>query len=178
MLAYIAAGRRARRHSRVIGRYAVLAGRIRQDLRELEHGVTRVERAVQVGRRSAVDEDLLLDAAALNLHDNYTGLERILTHIASTVDQSVPSGADWHRELLQQMTVEIAGLRPQVLPIDVAADVDEYLWFRHVVRHIYAFEFEPERVERLASRLRPTFRDVETALMGFASFLERLADDV
>jgi len=41
-----------------------------------------------------------------------------------------------------------------------------------------AFELEPERVERLASRLRPTFRDVETALMGFASFLERLADDV
>ena len=160
----------------MIGRYAVLAGRIRQDLHELERVVTRVERAVQARHRSA-DEDLFLDSAALNLHDFYTGLERILTHIASTVDQSVPSGSDWHRELLRQMTVEIAGLRPQVLPVDVAADVDEYLRFRHVVRHIYAFELEPERVERLASRLRPTFRDVETALMRFAAFLERLADD-
>jgi hypothetical protein len=161
----------------VIGRYAVLAGRIHQDLRELERVVTRVERAVQARRQSADDEDLFLDSAALNLHDFYTGLERIFAHIASTIDQSMPSGSDWHGELLRQMTVEIAGLRPQVLTVDVAADVDEYLRFRHVVRHIYAFELEPERVERLAIRLRQTFREVDAALTAFAAFLERLAGD-
>jgi uncharacterized protein YutE (UPF0331/DUF86 family) len=161
----------------VIGRYAVLAGRIRQDLAELERVVERVERAVQAGRRHTEEQDLLLDSAALNLHDFYSGLERIFTHIASDADQSVPSGPDWHRELLRQMTVEIPGLRPQVLSAEVAGALDEYLGFRHVVRHVYAFELDLERVERLVSRLRPTFRDLTVALSAFATFLECLAHE-
>jgi hypothetical protein len=139
--------------------------------------VERVERAVQARRQHPAEQDLFLDSAALNLHDFYTGLERIFTHIASDLDQSVPTGPDWHRELLRQMTVEIPGLRPQVIPAEVVADVDEYLRFRHVVRHIYAFALDPERVERLASRLRPTFREVRAALIALATFLEDLARD-
>jgi hypothetical protein len=161
----------------VIGRYAVLAGRIHQDLAELERVVERVERATRAHREHSNQEDLFLDAAALNLHDFYGGLERVFAHIASSVDESVPSGADWHRELLRQMTVEIPGVRPQVLDGRVAGTVDEFLRFRHVVRHIYTFELDPERVERLADRLRPTFGDVREALLAFTTFLERQAQD-
>jgi hypothetical protein len=81
----------------VIGRYAVLAGRIRQDLAEIESIVARVERAVQARGLNPADEDLFLDAAALNLHAFYTGLERIFSHIAASLDQSVPRGTDSHR---------------------------------------------------------------------------------
>ena len=61
----------------MIGRYALLAGRIRQDLAEIERVVDRIERAVQAGHRNSAEQDLFLDSAALNLHDFYTGLERI-----------------------------------------------------------------------------------------------------
>jgi hypothetical protein len=161
----------------VIGRYAVLASRIRQDLAELEHVVDRVERAERAARQRTAEQDLFLDSAALNLHDVYSGLERIFSHIASAVDQSMPTGPDWHRELLRQMTVEIAGIRPQVLPPEVAGDVDEFLRFRHVVRHIYAFELDSERIWRLANHLRPTFHEVRSSLLTFATFLENLALD-
>jgi hypothetical protein len=159
----------------VTGRYAVLAGRIRQDLVELEQVVERVERAVQAHRLHTSEQDLFLDSAVLNLHDFYTGLERIFTHIATNMDQTVPTGPDWHRELLRQMTVEIPGLRPSLLTIAMAGDVDEFLRFRHVVRHLYAFELEPDRVERLANRLRPMFREISGSLIGFAAFLDELA---
>ena len=76
----------------MIGRYAVLAGRIRQDLADLERVVERVERATQARRQGSAEQDLFLDSMALNLHDLYSGLERIFTHVASGVDQSVPSG--------------------------------------------------------------------------------------
>jgi ribonuclease HepT-like protein len=159
----------------MIGRYAVLAGRIRQDLAEVERVADRVERAIQARRQPAAESDLLLDSAALNLHDFYTGLERIFLHIASGVDQSAPSGPDWHRELLRQMSVDAPGLRPAVLSSATAGAIDEYLRFRHVVRHVYAFQLEPERVERLAHRLRPTVRDVAADLGAFAAWLEGLA---
>ena len=158
----------------MIGRYALLASRIRQDLAALERVVDRVERAMQA-RRVSDEPDLLLDSAALNLHDFYTGLERIFAQIAANFDQSVPTGPDSHRELLRQMTVAIPRLRGQVLSAGVAAEVDEFLRFRHVVRHVYAFELEPDRVERVADRLRPTFRNVRAELSAFAMMLEDLA---
>jgi HepT-like protein len=90
------------------------------------------------------------------------------------VDRSVPSTHDWHRELLRQMAVEVPELRPQVISAATAA-VDEYLRFRHVVRNVYAFEFEPERIERLAADLRPVLERIEKELLAFAAFLESLA---
>lgn len=159
----------------MIGRYAVAAARIRQELSEIERLVERVERAIRAGRESTTDRDLFFDSAALNLHDSYSGLERIFTHVASSVDASVPTGPDWHRELLRQMATDLPGIRPRVITEANAHDIDEYLRFRHVVRHTYAIELDPERIERLANRLRPVFREVSQSLDAFATLLEGLA---
>jgi hypothetical protein len=67
----------------VIARYLVVAGRIRQEVANLERVVTRAERAVAAVRQRPEDQDLYLDAAALNLHDFYAGLERVFHHIAA-----------------------------------------------------------------------------------------------
>jgi hypothetical protein len=159
----------------MIGRYAVLSSRIRQDVADLERVVVRVERAIRARHQLPQDADLFIDSVALNLHDFYTGLERLFEQIATGVDQSVPSGPDWHRDLLRQMTLPIPGLRPWVIDDQTAVDVDEYLRFRHVVRHRYAFELDPERVEYLAGLLRPTYQNVSATLIALAVFLEGLA---
>ena len=75
------------------------------------------------------------------------------------------------------MTVQVPGLRPQVISVELSSSVDEFLRFRHVVRHSYAFELDPERIEHLASRLRPTFQEVKAALIAFATHLEGLAHE-
>lgn len=110
----------------------------------------------------------------MNLHDFYAGLERIFRQIAASVDQSVPSGHDWHRELLRQMTIDLPQIRPQVLSAETATSMDEFLRFRHIVRNIYTFEFDPDRIEDLAQRLRPSFEQVRIEREAFANFLEQL----
>jgi hypothetical protein len=62
----------------VIEDYLVAAGRIRQELTDLERVVARVERAITVAHQRLEDQDLYIDSAALNLHDFYAGLEPIL----------------------------------------------------------------------------------------------------
>lgn len=155
--------------------YRVLAGRIHRELEELGRVVTRAERALEAARQRPEDQDLYLDSAALNLHDFYSGLERVFSLIASSVDESVPRGHEWHRELLRQMGTDIPQVRPAVLSAQTVQDLEEYLGFRHVVRHIYAFEFDFERVERLVRHLRPLFERVSTELKAFANLLERLS---
>jgi hypothetical protein len=161
----------------VIERYLVAASRIRQELKDLERVVSRAERALAAARHRPEDYDLYLDSVALNLHDFYSGLERIFRYIASTVDESVPAGQEWHRDLLRQMGTSISQIRPPALSEESVKKLDEYLRFRHVVRNIYAFEFDLERIERLVRRLKPTFEQVRTELLAFTDLLELVAQE-
>lgn len=161
----------------MIADYLTLAVRIRQELAELARVVNRAERAVEAARERPEDQDLYIDAAALNLHDFYAGSERIFEQVGSTVDGQIPDGGDWHRRLLQQMQSDVDNLRPPVLSNEVGELLDEFLRFRHVVRNIYAFHFDPERIERLVGRMRPAFAQLNSELLTFASFLEQVGGD-
>jgi len=74
------------------------------------------------------------------------------------------------------MAVDVSGLRSAVISAETARAIDEYRRFRHVVRNVYAFELDPEPVERLAQRLGPTFARVRDDLLTFTQVLDGLAD--
>ncbi|MGB3614424.1 MAG: hypothetical protein WBA10_11590 [Elainellaceae cyanobacterium] len=81
------------------------------------------------------------------------GVERVFEEVAKSVDQSLPSGQSSHRELLEQMSLEIPQTRPPLLSAQTASRVDQYRAFRHVVMHRYGFELYPERVAELVAQL-------------------------
>lgn len=66
-------------------------------------------------------------------------------------------------------------MRPAVLSKRTCDALDEYLRFRHVVRNIYAFEFDPERLGQLVQGLDAVFERVRRELEAFGGFLEDLA---
>lgn len=158
--------------------YLAVADRIRQELTDLERVVERAERAVTVAHQRLEDQDLYIDAAALNLHDFYAGLERIFQQIATTIDGRLPAGQEWHRQLLQQMQADFSDLRPPILSAEAAQALDEFLRFRHVVRNIYAFQFDPERVARLVRLMPSAFHHAQTELLAFAEFLEQVGNGI
>ncbi|MFZ1398151.1 MAG: hypothetical protein WAS33_14705 [Candidatus Promineifilaceae bacterium] len=148
--------------------------RIHQEMDDLDRVVSRAERAVQAARQQTQDQDLYIDSAALNLHDFYAGLERIFQQVGSTVDGNIPAGHNWHRELLQQMQTDLPDLRPPVLSSEVASVLDEFLRFRHVLRNVYAFQFDPERIARLVEQLTTTWVQVKEELTFFTTFLKQV----
>lgn len=70
-----------------------------------------------------------MDSVALNLHGFYSGLERIFEKIAASVDGSIPEGANWHRELLHQLSMEIDGIRPAVISSDLKEKLEDTVAF-------------------------------------------------
>ena len=161
----------------MIESYIILAGRIRKELADLERLVSRAKRAMTTSQTNPQDADLYIDSASLNLHDVYSGFERVFKQIASLVDGNVPSGADWYRELLEQMGLDLPQVRPPVLMADSIQRLDEYLRFRHVVRNVYTFSFDPERIGRLVTELDRTFLLVRQELLEFADFLEKVGTE-
>jgi hypothetical protein len=60
---------------------------------------------------------------------------------------------------------------------ETIAALDEYRRFRHVVRNVSTFEFDPMRIEQLVVKLRPAFLRARAELEAFAVFLEGLAEE-
>lgn len=161
----------------MIESYIVLAGRIRKELDDLERLVSRANRAMNTAQKNPQDTDLYVDSASLNLHDVYSGFERIFRQIAATVDGNMPAGTEWHRELLEQMGLDLPRVRPPVLTAGSIQHLDQYLRFRHVVRNVYTFSLDPDRIGRLVNELGTVFAQTRQELLAFADFLEKVGTE-
>jgi hypothetical protein len=148
-----------------------LSRRIQNELKELEGVVKRVKDGWQRAQR--LSDDLYMDSVALNLHGFYAGVERLFELIASNIDGQIPQGANWHQLLLKQMADEVCSLRPAVLSEGTRDLLDQYRGFRHIVRNVYTFSFDPVKVQILVTQLSPVFDHVRVELLAFANFLEQ-----
>lgn len=157
------------------GQLLRLAVRIRDELSELD----RVTERVAEGWRRALSnaDDYYLDGVALNLHGFYGGLERIFELIAIVIDGAKPKGENWHQALLHQMTTDVPGLRPAVISQDTYRHLDDYRGFRHVVRNVYAYNFETAKLQKLVQDLPAVLAQARAELLAFASFLEHQGQD-
>jgi hypothetical protein len=155
--------------------YRAVAGRIRQDLDDVRQVANRAEAAWE--RYDATGDDHYLDSVALNLHDVYVGCERLFEDIARRVDGSAPDGPHWHQELLDQMSSDIPSTRPPVLSPETRRRLERYQGFRHVVRNVYAAEFDADQIAPLIRRLPAVCEAVTTELAAFADTLEEIAAD-
>jgi hypothetical protein len=118
--------------------------------------------------------DLLYENFALKLHNFYTGCERIFQLVVSELNGGVPSGNDWHRRLLDRMKAEREG-RPAVISIALASRLQEYLGFRHVVRSLYGYELDPDRIAKLVDNYSSVWLQFEQEVQSFVRWLEELA---
>jgi hypothetical protein len=112
-----------------------------------------------------------LSAVSLGVHNVYNGIEDILMSLARDVDGSVPFGPTMHQDILDQMAAEISGIRPPLLPMPLYEALTELKGFRHLVRHKYGFDLQPERVIENFMRLNIAFADVTKAVVGLHDLL-------
>jgi hypothetical protein len=104
-------------------------------------------------------------AAAYVLHNIYNALENIFEQVSRTYENHITDPAQWHRELLTKMFLEIPKIRPAVLPTSQRAFLNDLRGFRHLFRHTYEFELDPEKLSSLV-RSWYAHRDVLLSALG------------
>ncbi len=150
-------------------KFGQLADLIEKELSELEKVAERIRNGWERFRHTG--DDFYTDSAALNIHGFYSGIERIFQRIACTVDGTVPQGANWHRTLLDQMTGEIRDVRPAVISPQTLELLEAYRGFRHVVRNVYSYNFDPNKTEILVKNISELFDNLRNQLIIFVKFL-------
>lgn len=131
-----------------------------------------------VQREIAMDPEhrrLFYENLALKLHNFYTGCERIFNVVTSELNGGPPTGYDWHQRLLDRMAADW-GERPAIITAATATDLREFLSFRHVVRNVYGYELDPERIERLLEKYPQTWTAFRSDVENFIRQLKTMAD--
>jgi len=93
-----------------------------------------------------------MSAAGMILHSFYNGIENILVLISKHYNSKLPSSVKWHMELLDKAFVAEENRTP-IFTNKIKEVMEEYLKFRHFIRHAYGFQLEWERMEELINGL-------------------------
>jgi len=140
-------------------------------MKRLEHDILAVQQEIQ---RDPERAKLFYEVQALKLHNFYTACERIFSLIVSEFNGAKPEGFDWHKRLLQRMTIAQEERLP-VISVETARQLNDFLGFRHVVRNVYAFDLDTERVARLVATYPAVWHQFEQEIQGFIDWLKQLA---
>ena len=117
------------------------------------------------------DDTYSLRARGSILHDFYNGIERVFLRIARELNGGVPRGDQWHRDLVDDMTLEIPEVRPAVIDQDLARALGDYLRFRHLFRNVYGGVLDAERMASLEERLPETLAAFRQRVEAFVSWM-------
>jgi hypothetical protein len=145
-----------------------------RQMQRLERDILAVQQEIQ---RDPERAKLFYEVQALKLHNFYTGCERIFSLIVSELNGGKPAGFDWHKRLLQRMTVGRQDI-PPVISVETAQRLNDYLGFRHVLRNVYAFDLDIERVARLIDLYPAVWHQFEQEIQAFIEWLRELASSL
>ena len=162
----------------------ITASEIREIIGDINNEIARLEkleRDIKKLQLQILDyrelEKVFYESLALKLHNFYTGCERIFQIVGSELNGGLPSSYDWHRRLLERMTTSQIG-RPALLRETTAKSLQEYLGFRHVVRNVYGFELDIDKLAKLIEGYEQVWHDFQTDVNQFLDWLQKLQDSI
>lgn len=158
--------------------------KLREVVKEIEVELTKltrleqeIQQVVEILKQSEEHSTIYYESLALKLHNFYTGCERICRLITAELNGSLPSSYDWHRRLLEGMSIKRED-RPAVLSEETTLALREYLGFRHVVRNLYGYELNSKRVAQLVADYPAVWHQFEHELKEFLHWLRLLAEQL
>jgi len=107
-----------------------------------------------------------LSAAAMVLHSFYNGIENIILMIVKNYEEKLPSGNNWHMELLEKASVQI-GDRKIIINNELKNQLEEYRKFRHIVRHIYNYKINWTMMEGIMNNMNSIWSKLKDDLSKF-----------
>lgn len=153
-----------------------LLARVERDQEAVEAVYGRLVRSLDRVEAEGADAELT-SAVALHLHHLYTGIEDLFSRVATDVDGDLPSGPEWHRQLLEQMDLDVPGVRPRLLDHATLSDLDLLRRFRHRVRHAYVDPLEWGEMEPVIDAARrATESGLPTAVERLETSLQEAID--
>ncbi|NCR47189.1 MAG: hypothetical protein GPJ09_25875 [Microcystis aeruginosa SX13-01] len=153
----------------------LIQDRINQEIKKILQALQQLEIFLRElsNQSDVMYQNALINSIALNLHGVYTGIKRIFEVIAKKIDQIFPTGDKWHRDLLEQMSVDIPKVRKAVITEETRVILDELRRFRHLVRSAYSCQLDEEKVLIIAHQIVNSYQTIINEIQLFCNNLSK-----
>ena len=148
------------------GAFAVLEAGLRERVQDISRIGGRIEERLGTFAHSAEG----VDSMGYQLHNFYSAFEQLFEEVARFFENQIDE-ARYHADMLRRMQLEIQGIRPALLSAETASDLDELRRFRHLFRHAYTADLDPDKVADVAAKAMSVQRDF---MQDFERFLALL----
>lgn len=122
-------------------------------------------------------DEFLYAALGYTIHNLYNAFEGYFFRVAKFFENNIAE-PNWHKGLLERMTLDIEGIRPALIDIPMCQRIEELLKFRHVFRNIYKSPLVPAKVEFANQAARDLASDFWSAHQRFLDFLQKLIGEL
>jgi hypothetical protein len=139
---------------------------------ELKADTAVMAEAARLAGERLVDEHAgHLSACGYELNRLYNVLEKSFERLCEAFENHFEKAGDYHERLLERMTLDLPGIRPQFLPPEFRSQVRELKSFRHFFRHAYDPILRSDRLAELVA-------DANGVSAAFPSWVRSFCDAV
>ncbi len=148
------------------GAFAVLEAGLRARVRDINRIGDRIEERLGTFAHSPEG----VDSIGYQIHNLYGAFEQLFEEVARFFENQIDQ-ARYQADMIRRMQLAIQGIRPALLSSETASDLDELRRFRHLFRHAYSADLDPDKVARLAAKVACIQRDFTQDLERFLTLL-------
>jgi hypothetical protein len=128
----------------------------------------------QLGENPGTDEAMVITQSLTNY---YTCLETIFLRISKFFENNLDKD-QWHRSLLEKMTLEIEDIRPKVISDNIYNDLLELLKFRHFSRYYFELNYDWDKLMFLLKKFENVKNRIKKDFIDFDNFLWSLVKKI
>jgi hypothetical protein len=152
-----------------------LRAELAQDLAFIESNYEKNRQMTDRIVNAESSDEFQYAALGYTLHNLYNSIESYFYRVAKFFENELGE-SDWHRTLVERMTLHIDGLRPALIDPEFAQIIDELRRFRHLFRNLYKTPLIPAKVtfaNDAARGINDRFRDCHAQFDEFLAGLKR-----
>jgi hypothetical protein len=133
---------------------------------KIEHEISRIEKLIS-SAKPLLDLCKIKDpgfveitAAAQILHSFYNGVEGVIILFFKSVNEELPNDNTWHKTLFE-MAFGNNSRKITIIRNDIKEIMEDYLLYRHFIRHSYSSELRWKEMKHLVILLEETWQIVK-----------------
>lgn len=151
-------------------------------IQELDGDIVELDRVLSRNRRAwnriqnGADDPVDWGALGFTIHTCYGILENYCLRISKFFENNLDP-SQWHKALIEKMTLEIPGVRPAfITDAGLKRGLIELLGFRHRIRNLYGEDLDPSRTSAIQATLDGAIPQFRACHLVFVEKLQRIAE--
>jgi predicted nucleotidyltransferase len=149
--------------------HLALTFRLNDEIAAMEQTISTLN--LVLAQAKNVPDIIVIPALASYIEDFYSGCERLAERISVSLDEGLPTGENWHYQLLSVMGEPGNQGRPPLWDSSLMPELDAYRRFCHRVRHLYNIDLDGPIVLEMAQKTPAVFHKIKQAVVLFNEWL-------